>query len=229
MIILKHPVLPCELNLSEDYPTILTIEAPTAFHALLSDLHAQTDNNPGNLELYENYQSLPVAKTMDVVWSPYEMDFAQKKVLGRIYADLDKLSLDDNLSEETGRLQTLLERYFDHLAFNYDIPLTWDDCIATTSLLKAANFTVDTGGLDFVERIILYMHMMAALGVAKVFVWVHLRASLTSKQLLTMYHEMRLQKFCCLFIETTQRKRADPNERHIMLDGDLCEIINDFL
>lgn len=224
----SHTSITSQIALGEDYPSILTIEAPGVLNQILQDMRSQSQNDFGGIKLIENFKELTFSKEAEIVWSPYLIDFGARRLMARVSSDLDKISTDESHYELTGRMQSILEQYFDRLTQDYEIPLVWDDAITAGNLMKAANVRIDTDGLSFTEKLITYMDMITSLRLARVFIFTYLRTIFTDEALKDFYRELRLRKFCCLFLENCQKPRVCAYERHLVVDASLCEIVNDF-
>lgn len=224
----SHTSITSQIALSEDYPSILTIESPSVLNQILQDMRSQSQNDFGGIKLIENFKELTFSKEAEIVWSPYLIDFGARRLMARVSSDLDKISTDESHYELTGRMQSILEQYFDRLTQDYEIPLVWDDAITAGNLMKAANVRIDTDGLSFTEKLITYMDMITSLRLARVFIFTYLRTIFTDEDLKDFYRELRLRKFCCLFLENCQKPRVCAYERHLVVDASLCEIVNDF-
>lgn len=228
MITLMHPLLVSRIVLTQDAPTILTVEHPDTLTSLVQDLHAQTNNETGGFQLCEDLKPVNIAKELSLVHSPFALDFEQRKLLTRIQTDLNQLSMSPEHYQSTATIQTALQNYLHELECDYTIPLQWDVEICAANIAKAANLSIMTDGLSLPERILLFLQAATTLKLARFFVFVHLRPFLTPKQLRDLFYEARLKKYCLMLIEAKDMPRCDAAERRLTLDADLCEIANDF-
>ena len=228
MITLMHPLLPSRIFLSEDEPAVLTLENPGLLAALVQDLQAQTNNEPGGFQLLDGLKAVTFSKDVALVHSPFVLDFEQRRLMTRIQSDLNALSMSPEHYESTAQIQTALQNYLHELEAAYTVPLQWDVEISAANIAKAANLGIMTEGLSLPERVLLFLQTSTALKVAKYFVFVNLRPFLSQEQLRDMLHEVRLKKYCLLLIEGKDMPRCDACERRLTIDDALCEIVNDF-
>ena len=228
MITLMHPLLASRIILSADEPAILIVENPGTLAALVQDLQAQTNNEPGGFKMMDDLKDITISKDVALVHSPFMLDFEQRKLMTRIQSDLNQLSMSPEHYESTAGIQTALQDYLQELEADYIVPLQWDVEISAANIAKAANLGIMTDGLSLSERVLLFLHVSSALKVAKYFVFVNLRPFLTTEQMRDLLHEARLKKYYLLLIEGKDMPRCDNCERRLTIDDSLCEIVNDF-
>ena len=228
MITLTHPSIPSRLVLSQDMPAVLTVENAKVFTALVQDLLAQSDNEPGGFVLMDELKPLTISREVQLILSPFALDFEQRKIMTKIAADLNQLSMQPEHYESTASLQTALQNYLEELEADYSVPLKWDIEISAGNIAKAANIGIMTDGLSLPERILTFMQVATSLKLAKFFVFVQLRPFLSSEQLETFLYEARLKKYCILLLEGHDVPRHGNQERRLTIDDALCETVNDF-
>ena len=110
----------------------------------------------------------------------------------------------------------------------YSAPLIWDIDVSAGNLAKAANIKVDIDELPVVGRILTYMEIMTTLKIASIFAFVNLGTYINQDQMRSLLYESRLKKYCILLLENRAISRLTEFERHLTIDVDLCEVINDF-
>lgn len=228
MITLTHSALNSRVLLSEDNPAIVTIESQTVFSLLISQMQAQINNEPGDFNISKDYKPITISKEVDLIHSPFLLDFGQRKILLRICSDFDKLSMSSEHYEATAQMQQAVQLFLERMSSVYSVPLLWDIELTAGNLAKAVNIKVDIEELSIVGRLLTYMEIMTTLKIASIFVFVNLSTFLTSEQLKSLFHEVRLKKYCMLLFENRSMPRNTEFERHLIVDADLCEIINDF-
>ena len=228
MITLTHSALNTRVLLSEDNPTIVTIESQEVFSLLISQMFAQINNEPGDFNISRDYKPITISKEVDLVHSPFLLDFGQRKILLRICSDFDKLSMSSEHYEATAQMQQAVQLFLERMSSFYPAPLVWDIELTAGNLAKAVNIRVDVEELSMVERLLTYMEIMTTLKIVSIFVYVNLSTYFTSEQLKSLFYEVRLKKYCMLLFENRSMTRITDFERHLTVDADMCEIINDF-
>ena len=101
--------------------------------------------------------------------------------------------------------------------------LEFDQETDMSALLKAVNIHYETRDMYFLERLVQYMKVLAAVVGIKVFMFVNLRSYLTDHQMQEVIKEMKYQNIKGLFIESQQRSCMEGVKQYI-IDVDRCEI-----
>ena len=159
MITLMHPLLASRIILSADEPAILIVENPGTLAALVQDLQAQTNNEPGGFKMMDDLKDVTISKDVALVHSPFMLDFEQRKLMTRIQSDLNQLSMSPEHYESTAGIQTALQDYLQELEADYIVPLQWDVEISAANIAKAANLGIMTDGLSLSERVLLFLQV----------------------------------------------------------------------
>lgn len=228
---LIHPDLQSEVDVSPDHVSVIAIESADLFSRLTYQLFAKLDSataENSDFRLVENFKELNIAKEVDMVHSPLLLDFNQKKITNRIVSDLERVASEPEMIEETAGIVTHLEKYLNQLAVSYSVPISWDDSIVVSSIAKAVNVKVDVDDMELVPRLLTYMHLLTALKIAKVFIFVNLKSYLSKSYLEELYHEARLKKYPLVLLESQGRPRIEEYEKRLTIDDDLCLVVNDF-
>ena len=228
MITLTHPLLISRLVLSPDIPAVLTIENAQLFSWIVQDLVTQTDGEPGGFVLMDDLKQLTFSKEVQLILSPFALDFEQRKIVTKITNDLNLISMQPEHYESTAAIEASLQNYLEELNADYTIPLKWDIEITAGNIAKAANLGIMTDGLSLLERILTFMQVATALRIARVFVFTQLCPFLSAEQLDALFYEARLKKYCILLVEGADVPKKGRFERRMTIDDSLCEIINDF-
>lgn len=228
MISMTHSAFNARVILSEDNPAIITIEKHELFSLLIMQLQLQINNEPGDFNISRDYKPVTISKEVELIHSPVLLDFGQRKILLRICSDLDKLSMSAEHYEATAQMQQAVQTFLERMSSDYTVPLVWDFEISAGNLAKAANIKADVEELSMVSRILTYMEILTSLKIASIFVFVNLLTYLNTEQIQTLFNESRLKKYCILLLENHNMPRITDFERHLTLDGDMCEIVNDF-
>ena len=228
MISMTHSALNSRVILSDDNPAIVTIEKQEIFSLMSMQLQMQINNEPGDFNFSRDYKPITISKEVELIHSPVLLDFGQRKILLRICSDLDKLSMSAEHYEATAQMQQAVQTFLDRMSASYTIPLIWDLELSAGNLAKAANIKADIEELSLVSRILTYMEILTSLKIANIFVFVNLRTYLNAEQLKSLFYESRLKKYSMLLLENRTMPRITDYERHLTMDEDMCEIINDF-
>lgn len=199
------------------------IESPDIFSEYVLELSAQISGSEGRFVLSEKNKELDLAKKADVIFNPLTVDVNSRKILSKLYLELSNLSNGEQMYIKTVELLRHLQEYMLDLKQCTEYILEFDQEIDISALLKAVNIRYETKDMDFQERLIQYMKILAAMAGIKVFIFVNLRSYLTDHQMQEVIKEMKYQDVKGLFIESQQKGCIEGVKQYI-IDIDRCEI-----
>lgn len=199
------------------------IEMPEAFSEYVMELSAQIDGGEGRFVLSEKNKELDLAKKMDIIFNPFAVDINSKKILSKLYLELSALSKGEQMYVKTTELLRHLQEYMLDLEQCMEYILEFDEEADVTALLKAVNVHYETRDMDFLERLVQYIKILAAMTGIKLFVFVNLRSYLADYQIQELIKEMKYQDTRGLFIESQQKGCMEGVKQYI-IDVDRCEI-----
>lgn len=137
--------------------------------------------------------------------------------------ELSDLSKEEEMYIKTVELLRHLQEYMLELEQCTEYILEFDQETDMSALLKAVNIHYETRDMDFMERLVQYMKVLAVVVGVKVFMFVNLRSYLTDHQMQEVMKEMKYQNIKGLFIESQQRSCMEGVKQYI-IDVDRCEI-----
>ena len=199
------------------------IESPDIFSEYVLELSDQIAGSEGRFVLSEKDKELDLAKKADVIFNPLTVDVNSRKILSKLYLELSNLSNGEQMYIKTVELLRHLQEYMLDLEQCTEYILEFDQEIDISALLKAVNIRYETKNMDFQERLIQYMKILAAMTGIKVFIFVNLRSYLTDHQMQEVIKEMKYQDVKGLFIESQQKGCIEGVKQYI-IDIDRCEI-----
>ncbi|MBU5480286.1 type II-A CRISPR-associated protein Csn2 [Blautia sp. MSJ-19] len=199
------------------------IEMPEAFSEYVMELSAQIDGGEGRFVLSEKNKELDLAKKMDIIFNPFAVDINSRKILSKLYLELSALSKGEQMYVKTTELLRYLQEYMLDLEQCTEYILEFDEEADVTALLKAVNVHYETSDMDFLERLVQYIKILAAMTGIKLFVFVNLRSYLADYQIQELIKEMKYQDTRGLFIESQQKGCMEGVKQYI-IDVDRCEI-----
>ena len=159
------------------------IESPDIFSEYVLELSDQIAGSEGRFVLSEKDKELDLAKKADVIFNPLTVDVNSRKILSKLYLELSNLSNGEQMYIKTVELLRHLQEYMLDLEQCTEYILEFDQEIDISALLKAVNIRYETKDMDFQERLIQYMKILAAMAGIKVFIFVNLRSYMTDHQM----------------------------------------------
>ena len=181
------------------------IESPESFSGYVLELSTQIDGNEGQFVLSDKNKELDLAKKAELIFNPFTVDINERKILNKLYMELSDLSKEEEMYIKTVELLRHLQEYMLELEQCTEYILEFDQETDMSALLKAVNIHYETRDMDFMERLVQYMKVLAVVVGIKVFMFVNLRSYLTDHQMQEVMKEMKYQNIKGLFIESQQR------------------------
>lgn len=159
------------------------VESPESFSGYVLELSTQIDGNEGQFVLSEKNKELDLAKKAELIFDPLTVDINERKILNKLYMELSDLSKREEMYIKTVELLRSLQEYLLELEQCTEYILEFDQETDMSALLKAVNIRYETRDMDFLERLVQYMKVLAAMAGIKIFIFVNLRSYLTDHQM----------------------------------------------
>ena len=83
-----YPAYQLEVFLHENQITVLSIENPTAYSAMLHDMWNQAQGNIGGFILSDGDKIRSISKEMECIFNPFSLDCNDKKITNKLYQEL---------------------------------------------------------------------------------------------------------------------------------------------
>ena len=199
------------------------IESPGLFSKYLQELYEQCERKEGKFVLSDNDKELDLSKCVEIIGNPFAVDINNRKILGKLYAELDELSGKEQMFEKTMRLTATVHEYILDLEQETNYILQFDNELEISALLKALGVRYEVIEDSFFERIVRYIKIAADVLKTKLFVFVNIRSFLSDIQMMELVKEISYQNIKVLFIENQERDCLEGGFRYI-IDKDGCEI-----
>lgn len=222
-ILVDRQVLTMKL-LSDKYVfTEWIIESPKLYAYYLQELFLQQNGEEGRFVLSDKEKELNIAKNMEIIVNPFQIEINGRKILNKLYAELDQLSKSELMYVKTLELTGKIQEYLLELEQNTEYVLEFDMDLDMPALFKSVGIRYEVQETDFFEQIIRYIKIAVNVLATKVFVFINLRSYLTDLQMQELIKEISYQDVKGLFIENHERSCMEGGMRYI-IDRDGCEI-----
>lgn len=225
---LAYPALNGAISFEENKIAVLVVESPILFRNMIIDLSRQVAGGSGDFVLSKDSVPIPINKEVELIQNPLFPNFEQRRIINKLISELEREALSESFFLDTRAIQTELAAYLENLLAQSNAPLVCDSEISISSLLKAANIRIDYDEESPVERLCEYLDVISALHLAKCFVFVSLKSFLTQDELRLLYSSVAYKKYNLLLLENSMRDGLREVEKTILLDKDLCEVINEY-
>ena len=199
------------------------IESPDLFSKYVQELYVQCERKEGQFVLSDNDKELDMSKCVEIIGNPFMVDINSRKILGKLYAELEELSRKEQMFEKTMRLTSTVHEYILNLEQETNYILQFDNELEISALLKALGVRHEEIEDSFFERIVRYIKIAADVLKTKLFVFVNIRSFLSDIQMMELVKEISYQDIKVLFIENQERDCLEGGFRYI-IDKDGCEI-----
>lgn len=208
----------------ENKVNVVCIERPECFRQFIEDLQEQIQEEEGKFVLSADGEELPLKKYVCVITDIFNLEFNERKVLNRIYEELDQYAASEEMYLQTCELQTHLFKFLENLVQATDYPLSYSQEVDLTDLYKAVELEVQTEYESLLEKIMDYMDLMVQIFHIHCLVFVNLKSFLRTEELEDLYKAAAYKKVHLLLLENRAGEEQNERERWFIWDKDLCEI-----
>lgn len=210
------------MSLEENYVNELIIENPPILAEMVQELTAQADGGEGGFVLSEDGKPLSVEKNLVFIKDPFSVDVNQRKLLSRLYEELEEHTK-DTLFLEVEDFYHAYIRYMNGVCEKSGLFLTYEEEPKVEDIFKLAKLRIDCQAESLVEQIAEYIRVWAELLHQEVFVFLNLKLFLTKEELEALYQECFYRKVQMILIEAVFTEKM-PEEKIYLIDKDKCII-----
>ena len=199
------------------------IESPELFSKYVGELYKQSNKLEGKYVLSENNKEMDIAKYTEVIINPLSIEINNRKVLSKLYEELNKLSFNEAMYMKTLEISKLVQEYLLDLEQKTNYILEFNNEIEMTSLFKAVDLKYEDSGENFLERLVKYIKIIVDLSSVRLFVFINARCFMNDEQIEMLCKEIEYMEIKGLFIESGEKACVEGMGRYI-IDKDKCEI-----
>lgn len=199
------------------------VESPDLFSQIVQQLPQQINGGSAGFVLSDSEKELDLSKCAEMIINPFAIDFNDKKIQKKLYAELLEISKGEELYLTTQEILNSLNNYFLQLESISGYELETDVEVDMLALFKAMGIQVQDYAADFFETLIQYIKVMADLMKKKLIIFVNIRSYLNDIQIEQVSEIAVYNEIAILFIENIQRDFSKQRKYYI-IDKDGCEI-----
>lgn len=199
------------------------VESPDLFSQIVQQLQQQINGGSAGFVLSDSEKELALSKCAEMIVNPFAIDFNDKKIQKKLYAELLEISKGKELYLTTQEILNSLNNYFLQLESISGYELETDVEVDMLALFKAMGIQVQDYAADFFETLIQYIKVMADLMKKKLIIFVNIRSYLNDIQIEQVSEIAVYNEIAILFIENIQRDFSK-QRRYYIIDKDGCEI-----
>ena len=220
---LMHADFAEPINIHSDVITEWIIESPELFSKYLYELTLQSEGTEGGFVLSTNEKELIISKTLSIIIDPITININDKKILSKIYNELQKTAINGEFYIRTKEITYLLQQYFLELEHNNDFMLSIENEIDLQGLFKLLGVHIEYESLSYFERFLQYIKIQNLVLSKKLVMLVNIRSYLTECQLQELFLFVRHNEIPLLLLEGMQRDFTNNTIKYI-IDKDKCFI-----
>lgn len=220
---LVHPDLNRQIVFQNYEACEWIIESPYLFGKYVQELRNQISGEEGGFVLSEEEKESDISKCVEIITDPLNVNINEKKILTRLYSELEKIAYREELFAQTQETFCNLQRYFSELEQISPYILRTGDSVEMISIFKALDVELEDYAENYLDRLDQYIKILAELLKRKLLVMVNIRSYLDDEQLTQLLNNAVYNEVNILLIESVQRKLIE-GTLHYIIDFDGCEI-----
>lgn len=220
---LTHPDWEKQMTWEDGRFPLVILENRACHYAVVQELYAEVRGGRGRFVLSEGERLLDAVKSLEVLVSPWDMDFSGRKVMTAFYARLKQALQDGERLAAAQEAVSSAERCAELLGDAFTLPTAYDNAADALVLMKAIHLRPEPPEGSLAEQMLSYMEFCTELLGTACFVFCGFRRFLPEEELHGLYHTAFLKKLHFLLLENTAPGIVEEEEPFI-IDEDLCQI-----
>lgn len=210
------------MEFRENQVQVAVVENQEYFSRLLENLYRQSTGGEGKFIFSEGDKILSLEKQAEIIWNPFSIDMNNKKILGKLYHELQTISLEESY-DAIGNLNAEIIRYLDAISEKVAYPIRFGMDLNLMDLYKLYGVQLETDGSSTLEKLMDYIKIMSSLCGIHMMIFVNLKDYLSENQIKELYKTAFYYKMNLLLIEAHQRETL-PDECTQLIDQEFCVI-----
>ena len=213
-----------EIIFEENKVNLLVVENKKKFVEFIQEIIKQINGNEGKFSLFDKNTELKIHNKVEIIKDIFDLDINNKKILNKIYHELEELSIDSEFLLETKNMESNLLKYIYYLIEKYDYPLEIVEGLDLKEIFKLLSVELSLCFSNKVEEILEYIDLVSRILKKEIFVLVNLHIFLEKDDIVALCRECFYKKIKLLFVENQKPDIINNEERLFIIDNDLCEI-----
>ena len=213
-----------EIIFEENKVNLLVVENKKKFVEFIQEIIKQINGNEGKFSLFDKNTELKIHNKVEIIKDIFDSDINNKKILNKIYHELEELSIDSEFLLETKNMESNLLKYIYYLIEKYDYPLEIVEGLDLKEIFKLLSVKLSLCFSNKVEEILEYIDLVSRILKKEIFVLVNFHIFLEKDDIVALYRECFYKKIKLLFVENQKPDIINNEEKLFIIDNDLCEI-----
>lgn len=220
---LIHPDLQFQIQFMDDDIPVCVVESPVRWRAMQKELLAQMQGEDGKWVLSEQDKELKISKSVELLLNPLQLEENQRRIMNAFLQSFGKLAVNEAYWKRGQELNAIIQAFFSELEMEYPFEYSINSEIEFASLAKAMGIRIETEFESDLERLLQYCILTQDVMHTKLFIFFHLHAYFTGKELELFYQEVKQRKWKVLLMEPSLEESLS-DEKYYIIDRDNCEI-----
>lgn len=221
-MIVAIPDYQISMELKEDRLNSIIVENEMAMTDIIMNLQRGIHGESGSIGLYEDNKELSLSKVARLIIDPFSVDLNERQAQKALYKELITAANEDPTSK--GALNQAEVEYLDSLLVHIsDSNVVFSLEPDMEGFFKYYNVSFSDDYEDLSKRLIEYVRIMSVYCRIELFIFVNLKAFLSSDEMEDFRQMVSYYKVICLFVESRERVEKT-TENTIIIDNDLCLI-----
>ncbi len=213
-----------EIIFEENKVNLLVVENKKKFVEFIQEIIKQINGNEGKFFLFDKNTELKIYNKVEIIKDIFDLDINNKKILNKIYHELEELSIDSEFLLETKNMESNLLKYIYCLIEKYDYPLEIIEGLDLKEIFKLLSVKLSLCFSNKIEEILEYIDLVSNVLKKEIFILVNFHIFLEKDDIVALYRECFYKKIKLLFVENQKPDIINNEEKLFIIDNDLCEI-----
>ncbi|MBP3238489.1 MAG: type II-A CRISPR-associated protein Csn2 [Lachnospiraceae bacterium] len=206
----------------EGCPVFLTIEKQDVLYALVKIIYSEINGNEGEMVFSEDSGIIKASKKVELITSFIPFELNEKRLINRIIAFMESVSLDEEHFNETMVMMSNIEKFVMELSESLSFDISCEN-ISVASLLKMSGIIISDDSICEIEKIWNYVSAVNELLGEKFFIFVNMSAFFNEADM-QLFVDLLIKHNCyVLFIENKEYPIIQGTKK-LIIDRDLCII-----
>jgi CRISPR type II-A-associated protein Csn2 len=207
----------------------LSIENKALLLTILSEMRDQIENGKeGEFHLLLADKCLKLEKSAGIIFDYTDIDFNSKSITNLMTKKFSEFLGFGEQAATLNELERLIQDLTEDFRLKSGINVQYDAVLNAINLAKICSLKVADNSLTLTERICEYVSLFCDLKQLKLFILVFGKQFLDDMEITALFQDFRHKGVRLLIIEGADKTDLRPNERRLIIDGDLCSITQGF-
>jgi len=214
------------IYLCPEYIFTLQIENANNFYQLASELYYQGNGGEGGFHLLKDDKIIEIESSIETVSDFLGFEINNKKFVNLLLKKFNLfLSRESENVEKLGNIEVQAANIIESFQLYSGIDIDYTSPTSYDFLIKGFNLKIKEEGKTLLEKLILYINCAKELKRLEVVCLMFAKSFLSEDDITKLHKHCEYLKICLLLIESASAAELLQNEKKLIIDKDLCEIV----